>query len=400
MGIFDFFKRGSNDNQDNITKTYHENGKLKSEVNLKDGKVEGLGKSYHENGKLQSEGNYKDGKREGLFKTYFENGKLLREGYLKDDKEEGLWKLYHENGQLESEGNMKDSKHEGLWKSYHENGLLSAEVNFKDGILEGLAKIYHENGQLKQEVNYKDNKQEGFGKSYYENGLLSTEVNFKDGILEGYYIEYNDKTGKLEFEGNYKNGENEGKWKKYDENGEFKGFIYYEDGVIVKEETNSKSKNEINSIPETEIIKLIKVFRMKKFSNKRVWNRNLHITPPNELSLLVPVELQKSKFWNYFLDNKPFNGIVYYIENEDEIFESPDFYDFLSTSEEEKQKLDGYEFDIKDGVKNGKQREYIKQILRKEYEMKNDKWNGIHKEFDVNGQIKHKLNFKNGVRID
>ena len=88
------------------------------------------------------------------------------------------------------------------------------------------------------------------------------------------------------------------------------------------------------------------------------------------------------------------------INNEDEIFESPDFYDFLSTSEEEKQKLDGYEFDIKDGVKNGKQREYIKQILRKEYEMKNDKWNGIHKEFDVNGQIKHKLNFKNGVRID
>ena len=308
----------------------------------------------------------------------------------KNDNQDNITKTYHENGQLQNEGNMKDGKHEGLWKSYHENGLLSGEVNFKDGKLEGLSKNYHENGQLQSEGNMKDGKHEGLWKSYHENGKLETEVNFKDGTFEGSFIFYNDETGKLEVEGNYKNGEREGKWKKYDKNGEFKGFEYYKDGVVIgKEETNSKSKNEINSIP-----------KKKTTSNKRVWNRNLQITPPNNLSLGVPVELQKSEFWNYFLDNEPFNGIVYYIDNEDEIFESPDFYDFLSTSEEEKQKLDGYEFDIKDGVKNGKQREYINQILRKEYEMKNDKWNGIHKEYNENGQLKQEVNFKNGVRID
>ena len=42
MGIFDFFKGGSkdkNDNQDNITKTYFENGEFKGFEDYKDGVV-------------------------------------------------------------------------------------------------------------------------------------------------------------------------------------------------------------------------------------------------------------------------------------------------------------------------------------------------------------------------
>ena len=88
MGIFDFFKGGSNDNQDNIIKTYHENGQLESEINYKDGKSNGLWKSYDENGKLEREGYFKDGELDdGLGKTYHENGKLesLMQ-FIKDDK--------------------------------------------------------------------------------------------------------------------------------------------------------------------------------------------------------------------------------------------------------------------------------------------------------------------------
>ncbi len=66
MGIFDFFKGGSKDKNDHITKTYHENGKLELEGNFKGGKKEGLFKVYHENGKLKLEGNYKDDKQEGF----------------------------------------------------------------------------------------------------------------------------------------------------------------------------------------------------------------------------------------------------------------------------------------------------------------------------------------------
>ena len=129
MGIFDFFKGGSKDKNDHITKTYHENGKLELEGNFKGGKKEGLFKVYHENGKLKLEGNYKDGELEGL------------------------WKIYHENGKLEREGNYKDGELEGLWKFYHENGKLKLEVNYKNGKEEGLRKTYHENGELLDESN-------------------------------------------------------------------------------------------------------------------------------------------------------------------------------------------------------------------------------------------------------
>lgn len=44
-------------------KLYYENGDLKSEVNYKAGKLEGLSKKYYENGYLIAEYYYKGGKK-------------------------------------------------------------------------------------------------------------------------------------------------------------------------------------------------------------------------------------------------------------------------------------------------------------------------------------------------
>ena len=79
------------------------------------------------------------------------------------------------------------------------------------------------------------------------------------------------------------------------------------DWLFGKNETTSKPKKETTSKSKKKIT---------SNSNKRVWNRDLHVTKPGNMSLLVSVELQKVEFWNYFLDNKPFNGVVYYIHNE------------------------------------------------------------------------------------
>jgi antitoxin component YwqK of YwqJK toxin-antitoxin module len=42
-------------------KEYYENGKLRAEVNFKDGKQDGVTKLYDEEGALRSEYTYKDG---------------------------------------------------------------------------------------------------------------------------------------------------------------------------------------------------------------------------------------------------------------------------------------------------------------------------------------------------
>ena len=69
----------------------------------------------------------------GTLKYYYKNGKLQSEGNFKDGKLEGLFKVYYENGNLAAEANFKDGKFEGLAKVYYENGNLKSEIFFKEG---------------------------------------------------------------------------------------------------------------------------------------------------------------------------------------------------------------------------------------------------------------------------
>ncbi len=48
-------------------------GQLRSEVNYKNGKADGVCKTYYLNGKLQSESVFKDGEQEGVNKVFYEN---------------------------------------------------------------------------------------------------------------------------------------------------------------------------------------------------------------------------------------------------------------------------------------------------------------------------------------
>ena len=49
---------------------YHDNGKLKIEIQMTDGKPDGISKSYYENGQLEQECSYVRGKRHGISKYY------------------------------------------------------------------------------------------------------------------------------------------------------------------------------------------------------------------------------------------------------------------------------------------------------------------------------------------
>ncbi len=65
----------------------------------------------YQNGRLKSEGNIKDGLLHGPYKTYYYNGQVNEEGTYKDGKLDGLFKVYNsENGQLKLEGTWKDGE--------------------------------------------------------------------------------------------------------------------------------------------------------------------------------------------------------------------------------------------------------------------------------------------------
>lgn len=100
----------------------------------------------------------KDIKEDGYCKTFHKNGEIESEGNIKYGKEDGLWKYYYENGKLKDEVKWKIGKRDGQQKGYFEDGKLSSEISWKDGKLDGLTKQYHLNGRLKGEMYQKNNK--------------------------------------------------------------------------------------------------------------------------------------------------------------------------------------------------------------------------------------------------
>ncbi len=92
-----------------VKKEYYPDGKLKSVLNYKKGKLEGIALYYYQNGQLKERVNYRKGKRERTGTTYYESGKLKEEINYVDGKRESI-KRYNENGELISESTDKDDK--------------------------------------------------------------------------------------------------------------------------------------------------------------------------------------------------------------------------------------------------------------------------------------------------
>jgi len=61
-------------------------GRLKSEANYKDGKLDGISREYYDNGKLQQETEFKGGVQNGIYNYYSDDGFLRMSYTYKDGK--------------------------------------------------------------------------------------------------------------------------------------------------------------------------------------------------------------------------------------------------------------------------------------------------------------------------
>ena len=93
----------------------------------------GWGKEMHDNGRIKSLIQVKEGKMRGLINAWHKNGQKTRESNFKDDKEDGVVREWYENGQKQLESNWKDGKPDGLFISYNEDGSENTRQRFKDG---------------------------------------------------------------------------------------------------------------------------------------------------------------------------------------------------------------------------------------------------------------------------
>lgn len=118
---------------DGTARFYHKNGQLLKELYYNYGKLkDGVYKSFHDNGKIKSEYTSKNNKKEGIYKSWHDNGKKEYVSNYKDGKREGNLKRYDRYGNLEWDLNFKNDKEHGRWRTY-KDGELVLDTEFNDG---------------------------------------------------------------------------------------------------------------------------------------------------------------------------------------------------------------------------------------------------------------------------
>jgi MORN repeat variant len=112
-----------------------------------------------ENGKLKYEITVKNGKKEGIETFYYENGAKKIETEYKNDKEDGVWKQWYESGQLKLEAHYKNGEEHGAFTQWYDNGQKRVESSFVNGKKDGVECAWERDGTKKYETTYKDGQE-------------------------------------------------------------------------------------------------------------------------------------------------------------------------------------------------------------------------------------------------
>ena len=210
-------KKGVYD-KDNGFKQYFDNGELVAEVNLKDGKLNGLCKFYYtSDGTLKMQGNYLNDEKNGKFIEYDYDGSLSEYTYVKD-RLNGPYTIYYLNGNKKIQGTLKNDEKNGRVISYSEDGIKEAEVTYINGKSDGPFIFYYLNGKIRMTGNFENDEMNGLIREFDEEGNLTGEYYQKSGTMNGKFISYsyNDENVlTFKSQGNYLEGRQDGKWESF-----------------------------------------------------------------------------------------------------------------------------------------------------------------------------------------
>ncbi len=134
-GVNSWFDDGTPSIQSNREKTrmWHENGRLKMESSLINGKIDGKVVIWHENGEIAAENHFKNDKPHGTFKEWDEEGSLISKKVYEKGMPNGLHQAWDSSGNLIEEKMYRDGQPHGTHKRWDSDGNLLEERLFEDG---------------------------------------------------------------------------------------------------------------------------------------------------------------------------------------------------------------------------------------------------------------------------
>lgn len=131
-------------------------------------------------------------------KNYFDNGALKEEGWMKNGKKTDYWKFYYENGTIKKEGHFSKNKSSKYWYFYAYNGNKKSEGHFANGEKNNWWLFYDSKGNINHKCQLKHNQKNGYCLMYNKGKMVSVSK-FKAGkkIKEWTNIESFKKENKL-----------------------------------------------------------------------------------------------------------------------------------------------------------------------------------------------------------
>ena len=176
MGLFNFFTRKKNiENQNGFNRIYF-NGYLEYEYYRRFNRIHGKHIEYYvfgpKKGSLKCETEYFDGIRQGRCIHYYDNGNKLRDTYYLNDMRNGKTISFYENGLKAREFNMKNDEIYGEVIEYNKDGTLK----FKNKGINYL--FFNSRGQKTFSINFDTYDAVGKWQILRSDGTLQYELEF------------------------------------------------------------------------------------------------------------------------------------------------------------------------------------------------------------------------------
>jgi len=152
------------------------------------------------------------------FEERHENGRLRREGTLRNGKQVGRWTHYYADGTKKAEGTFEDDLQEGSWTYWYEDGRKEMEGAFDGGRRSGDWTYWHRNGSLRAQGRFEGDLETGLWTFWEPTGVKERSGHFEAGKLAHHWT-YFDGSGTPIAEGCYLNGSKVGTWKLRDREG-------------------------------------------------------------------------------------------------------------------------------------------------------------------------------------
>ncbi len=90
----------------------------------------GPSRTWYDDGGLRTEERWVEGKRDGPFVEYHRNGRKAREGTYRLDDKAGTWTIWYEHGGLEERGEWRRNVPDGAHASWHRGGQRRSQGRY------------------------------------------------------------------------------------------------------------------------------------------------------------------------------------------------------------------------------------------------------------------------------